>query len=237
MKKLLTMTVATLVMSATTSHAQIFENSRYYNQRTGQLDYSQRYGNYSKQHNGLFWRMSDNYYGLRLGPSYSTIKSDDRALNAGNSITGVNVGAVMGISLSSSEPLYLELGLMYNEKGGKTVSEGKKITYNLNYLEIPAVVKYGVSLGNRFMLQPFGGCYMAFGVGGKRRNYAERETISSFSSHYFKRFDAGLRFGCGVSYDMFYVDMSYDIGLANICHDYFDRSQTRCFGISFGVNY
>ena len=139
MKKYLIMTLAALTLSATAG-AQAYKNSRYYNERTGHLDYSQR-------HNDSFFGQSANYYGLRIGPSFSTVNSDDDNLDGGKSQTGLNVGAVVGFSLSPQAPLYLETGLFYNEKGGKkNLSNGKKMTYDLNYLEMPVVVKYAIEM-------------------------------------------------------------------------------------------
>ena len=230
MKKILIMAVVAILMSATTAGAQAYTNSRYYNERTGHLDYSQR-------HTDSFFGQNACYYGLRIGPSFSTVNSDDPALDGGKSQTGLNIGAVVGFALTDEAPVFLETGLFYNEKGGKTTYEGKKMTYDLNYLELPIVVKYAVDLDYGFTLQPFVGGYLACGVGGKIRNYGDRIAESSFSKKYFQRFDGGLRFGCGVSYDMFYADLSYDLGLSNICHDEFDKSHNGCLSLNFGVNF
>ena len=178
------------------------------------------------------------YYGLRIGPSFSYVNSDDERLDGGNWQTGLNVGVVAGIPLTDTAPLYLETGLSYIEKGGKKdLANGKKMTYDLNYLEIPAVIKYKYEVDDHFSLQPFMGGYFAVGVGGKIKNFAEREAESSFDSNNFRRLDGGLRIGCGISYDMFYADLTYDIGLANICHDTFDRSRNGAVMFNFGVNF
>ena len=180
----------------------------------------------------------ENYYGLRIGPSFSTVNSDDKTLDGGKTQTGLSVGAVAGIALSNRAPVYFETGLFYTEKGGKKkLSDGKKMTYDLNYLEVPLTVKYAYSPDSHFSIQPFAGGYLACGVGGKIKNYRERESESSFSSDRFKRFDGGLRVGCGLAYDMFYADISYDIGLANICHDEFDTSHNGCLSLNVGVNF
>ncbi|MDE6354685.1 MAG: PorT family protein [Prevotella sp.] len=177
------------------------------------------------------------YYGLRLGMGISTVNSDDSDLDGGSSQTGLNLGAVAGFQLSPSAPVYLETGLFYTEKGGKGYVDNSKFTYDLNYLEIPIIVKYRYSIDDSFSVQPFAGGYIAFGVGGKVKNYSERETSSSFSENYFKRFDGGLKIGCGAEYQMIYAELAYDWGLANICHSDFDTSRTGCFYINCGVNF
>lgn len=60
---------------------------------------------------------------------------------------------------------------------------------------------------------------------------------NSFSDSNFRRTDAGLRLGCGIGYDMFYADLTYDIGLANICHDTFDTSHNGALMLNVGVNF
>lgn len=226
MKKI-TFLLMALLLIAMPSSAQHYTQSRYYNKQTGHLDYGRHYNDFP-----------DSYFGFRIGPSFSYVNSDDSRLDGGNWQTGLNVGVVAGVALSNAQPLYLEGGLFYTEKGGKKdLANGKKMTYDLNYIEIPLVLKYKYNIDPHFSLQPFFGGYFASGVGGKIKNFEEREAENSFSKHNFQRFDGGLRIGCGVQYDMFYADLTYDIGLANICHDTFDKSRNGALQLNFGVNF
>lgn len=230
MKRLITLAflVLALVMPAT---AQSYYESRYYNRCSGKLDYGV----------GNSWLDSgDMYYGLRIGPSFSKVNSDDAELDGGNWQTGLNLSVIMGIPLTSEMPLYIETGLSYTEKGGKkkvTSLEGKKKTYDLNYLEIPIVLKYIYDIDGHFTVQPYFGGYLACGISGKMKNYGERKAFNSFSDDAFQRFDGGLRFGIGAGYEMFYADLAFDLGLSNICHDMFDTSHNRSLTLNFGVNF
>ena len=230
MKKALFLLIAAVLLPSG-MQAQAYRESRYYNQRTGHLDDSRPY-----RPDGMYDR-GDIYYVLRIGPSFSTVNSDDKALDGGSSQTGLNVGLVAGLPLTNQAPLFLEAGFFYTEKGGKSTYLGKKMTYDLNYLEVPLTVKYAIGVDGHFSIQPFLGGYVACGVGGKVKNYGDRVVSSSFSKDLFQRFDGGLRMGCGLAYDMFYVDLSYDLGLANICHDEFDTSHNRCLTLNIGVNF
>ena len=111
------------------------------------------------------------------------------------------------------------------------------MSYNINYIEIPLVLKYKYNIDPHFSLQPFFGGYFALGVGGKIKNFEQREAQNSFNDDNFRRVDGGLRLGCGVQYDMVYADLTYDIGLANICHDTFDTSHNGGLQLNFGVNF
>lgn len=177
------------------------------------------------------------YYGLRLGFGLTTVNSDDEYLDAPSSRTGLNIGALVGYQLSSYSPIYLESGLFYTEKGGKNTDKGSKLKYNLDYLKLPVLVKYAIDIDNDINIIPYAGGYLAYGVGGKIKNYRDRESVSAFSHDYFKRFDGGLTLGCGVSYDVLYAEMSYDFGLANICHDDFGSSRNNAFYLNIGVNF
>ena len=147
-----------LLLTLMPAAAQNYRDSRYYNSRTDRLDYRYNH-NYGSP-----------YYGFRIGPAFTFVNSDDSRLDGGDWQTGLNVGVVAGIPLTDSAPLYLETGLSYIEKGGKKdLPEGKKMTYDLNYLEIPAVLKYKYEVDDHFSIQPQVGGYFAVGVGGKSR--------------------------------------------------------------------
>lgn len=225
--KRITFFMMAILLIAMPSSAQNYKNSRYYNRNTGHLDYGRRNSN-----------NQDVYFGFRIGPSFSYVNSDGNALDGGNWQTGLNVGVVAGVALSDQQPFYLEGGLYYIEKGGsKKLDTGKKMTYDLNYLEIPVVFKYKYNVDPHFSIQPQVGGYFAAGVGGKIKNYQNRQAEDSFSEDYFRRLDGGIRVGCGVAYDMFYADLTYDIGLANIGHDVFDKTRNGGLQINVGVNF
>lgn len=93
MIKRLALSALAVAAFALPSEAQSYTHSRYYNERTGRLDYS-----YSRYGRGI--GTGDTYYGFRIGPAFSTVKSDDPTLNGSDSQTGLTVGAVVGIPLS-----------------------------------------------------------------------------------------------------------------------------------------
>jgi len=180
---------------------------------------------------------SDTYYGFRIGITGATVNSDDARLDGGSMKSGLNVGFVAGFQLTPSTPLYFETGLSYTEKGGKGKYQGSKFTYSLDYLEVPLLMKYRVPLLPDVTIDPFLGGYLALGVGGKIKDYGEREAYSSFSDNNFNRFDGGLRVGIGAQFSLLYVELGYDHGLANICGDSFDESHTRTIFANIGINF
>lgn len=134
MKKFLIVAIA-LLTSVLTMEAQGYQGNNYRGGRDFSM-YANRYDRFGRE--GV-------YMGLRLGPSFTTVNSDKKELDGSSTKTGLNFGVFTGMQLSPKAPVFLEGGLMYVEKGGKNLYEGKKITYSLRYLELPIVVKYGYS--------------------------------------------------------------------------------------------
>ena len=89
----------------------------------------------------FYARWNHPYVGLRIGPSFTTVHSDDPYLDGSNMKAGLNVGIATGFPLSSYVPLYLETGLYYTEKGGRGTVGGSHFKYNLDYLGIGHMTK------------------------------------------------------------------------------------------------
>ncbi len=230
MKKLVVLAVVS-ILATLPIQAQSRFRSNSYSSKSRTFD--------NGRHRGFHgFRYNDVYYGFRIGPSFTTVNSDDKYLDGGTTQTGLNVGFAAGFALATTSPLYFETGLYYHEKGGKGNADGSKFTYNLNYMEMPLVLKYIYDVAE-FSIQPYMGGYVACGVGGKIKDFGKRQAYDSFSDtpYSFRRFDGGLKFGCGMAYDMFYVDLSYDLGLANVCHDDFDTSKNSALNLTFGINF
>ena len=235
MKKMILMAIVGL-MAALPLQAQHYQDSRYYNPRTGRLDYrgGSRPTTYRSRPGYL-----DAYYGFRVGPTFTTVNSDDPYLDGSSMKTGLNVGMAAGFGISYRTPLYLETGLYYTQKGGKGKADGTRFTYNLDYLEVPLVFKYKHFVDNAFSIEPFIGGYVACGVAGNIKDFGQREAYKSFSDspYTFQRFDGGLRLGCGLRYDMLYADVTYDLGLANVSHNAFDDARNSALMLNFGIEF
>lgn len=178
---------------------------------------------------------TEHYYGLRLGLNVASLSSDMADMDM-NSRAGLAIGGVYGIQLANSMPIWLEPGLYYSEKGGRTHDiNGNRVTCRLSYLEVPVVVKYALDVADDFYVTPFLGGYVALGIGGKVKEYGPQHSYSSYNN--VNRPDAGLRIGCGAEFMMVYAEIGFDFGLANISKDDFKRVRNQAFFINVGVDF
>ena len=188
----------------------------------------------------------EQYYGVRLGYNLASISSSDANIDM-NTYGGWSFGGVYGLQLANSTPLWLEAGVFYSEKGGKTNDspyyiEGaggqkkeyfQKKTTRLIYLQAPIVVKYAFDVADDFYVQPFLGGYLALGIGGKTKLYDEEKSYDSFDN--FNRFDGGLRIGCGAEYQMIYAEVGFDFGISDISDKEFKNARNQSFFFNLGV--
>ena len=98
-------------------------------------------------------------------------------------------------------------------------------------------MKYQHNFDRLTSIQPFAGVYCAAGISGKIKEQDLRQSYSAFSDVAFKRFDGGVRIGCGIQFDHLYAELGYDIGLANVSQDDFNTAHTGCFFANVGVNF
>ena len=115
------------------------------------------------------------YFGLRLGMNASHVSSDSPVLDGNGVKTGLNLGFVAGTQLTYRAPIFLESGLYYSQKGGKSGSGQDKFTYDLNYLEVPLLLKYSAYVAPATAVEPFIGGYLGVGVSGKVKDYDRRD--------------------------------------------------------------
>ena len=196
----------------------------------------------------------NSYFGVRLGGSWTQMFTNiDNSTMSGR--IGWHAGVAYGKQLGRGVPLFFETGLYFTQKCTRATflrtaqTEAEEHDLTLDYIEVPLLFKYKISTGvDDLSVQPFVGGFVAVGVAGKDHSYADRENYKVFSGRGFKRFDGGLKVGCGLGYQNFYFEVSYDIGLANILdgndsnrmydYDAFeDRIRTGCLCASVGLEF
>ena len=180
------------------------------------------------------------YYGARMGLSLGMMSGDNDATGMK---AGLNLAGIIGLRVSQTSPVFLESGLYYTQRGGK---DGD-YTMNLKYLEVPIVIKYGVKATDDIALLPFIGPYFSWGIGGKYEYpnqvtdpatgaVLRTETADRSSYDLVNHGDMGLKIGCGAEYDMLYLEVGAQIGIANIADGNGSIHSNAIFA-NFGINF
>lgn len=226
---------AIMLLSGIAVNAQNYRNSRYYDSRTNSLNYAHS-GGYSHFNSRMLYGPRP-IYGLHIGPSFSTLSSDDESQSAGSIYTGINVGMTVDLPMSHYAPIYFETGLSYVQKGGNGDTKNES-SYSLGYMEVPLALKYVFTPNRRVSIQPFVGGYLAAGINGKKKLPDMKRSVSAFGdgSDQLQRFDGGLRIGCGVGYDVLYAELSYEYGLSDLSKGDYNSTHNSSVMLTVGVN-
>jgi len=163
------------------------------------------------------------YWGVRLGVNFGGISGD---IESDKGRTGMTLAGVVGVRVSDNAPLFLESGLYYTERGGKDLkapSITEKPKGHLNYLEVPVLIKYGISTEDEIAFLPFIGPTFSMGISG--------------SYKYLKHPEMGFKLGCGIEWNNLYGEAFYQFGVTNIADVKDASSHGHALGINIGINF
>ena len=175
---------------------------------------------------------SNLYYGARMGLAMGKLTGDCEPYDGMKA--GITLAGVIGLRLSQNAPVFLESGLYYTQRGGKDGS----YTADLNCLEIPILLKYGIKATDDIAGLPFIGPYFALGVAGQTEySGIDGKEKDSTYDHLLNRNDMGFKLGCGAEYNMIYVEIAYQFGLHNIADNDNLSIHANQLSINLGVNF
>lgn len=150
----------------------------------------------------------------------------------GDPLFSYKVGVGMNIGLGGHWELHPDLFFV---RKGTTSSIGENIegtlftlkqTINANYLELPIMAAYRISLPSTNVVLN-AGPYLAYGLNGKYKFEAGEEEmkINTFGKDALKRFDCGLGVGVAFEFGKFIAGIDANFGLANIAPSGKDNDQ------------
>lgn len=122
----------------------------------------------------------------------------------------------------------LETGIYLHTKGGADtrIEEMRRITTKMDlwYLQFPLVCNFHIPIG-KFGIVPFAGFYVSHCLKGTVTAKALGDSSSWIDDNgkgkALRRFDAGMRLGCGFTYGHLSLSLGYDLGLSNIASKYY----------------
>lgn len=122
--------------------------------------------------------------------------------------------------------VYDDDGNVQLDEDGKEIKGVMNVTSNTNYIELPILVNYNISLAGYNDLLLSAGPYIAYGIGGKAKTYGDTEqsgaaryyySHSTFDQDDMHRFDAGITAGATLLFNEHYcIGVLGDFGLTNV---------------------
>lgn len=179
------------------------------------------------------------YYGARIGMNISTITGD--GTSDFKSKAGLTLGGVLGLRISDATPLFLESGLYFTQYGANAKDGLDDKSYiNINYLEIPVLIKYGFQVTDEISVLPYLGPTVALGITAKGK-YPDTtggySTETGFKDNNLNRANVGIKLGCGAEWNKLYLEAGYHFGITNILDSDDDAWHNGNVFINFGVNF
>ena len=167
-------------------------------------------------------------FGVEAGLNMGSLKWDegDGVLNYSGKM-GLNLGVFYEYEVGDN--MYLHGGIAYSQYGGK-YNKGRTTSYfNLNYIDLPFMFKYGFDVSD-FRAYITAGPVVSMALSGKfyREWDGEEEAGSGdilftnsldrdhFDKFQMKKTNMSFRIGGGISFDKIDVGLYYSAGLSNL---------------------
>ncbi|OIV39775.1 porin family protein [Flavobacterium johnsoniae] len=159
--------------------------------------------------------------GVKAGLNLAALTFDESELNSSNK-TGFTAGVMIEVPLAKNFSLQPEL--LYSQQGTKisfsdpdVTNSQFKSTIDLNYLNIPVMLKYYVVKGLSIQAGPQIGILLK--ANNKYQDnflgYENKETLNL--KEYSTGIDTSVNFGLGYQFkDKFYTDLRYNVSYSNV---------------------
>lgn len=175
-------------------------------------------------------------YGVKGGINFASVSLDpSEDVNTGTRI-GIAVGGFVALPLGSR--LTIQPEGLFSQKGEKADLDGVVAKLELDYIEVPVLVKYAITQGASRSFHAFGGPSMAFKVRSRATASFGGTTVETGDEN-IKDTDFGVVFGAGMDFGKWSVDGRYTMGLADINNDEADETKirTRTISVLAGIRF
>lgn len=178
--------------------------------------------------------------GVKLGLNITSISSD--IFDLGNQANLIAGGFVV---VDPANPLAFQIEALYAQKGASSDVPGLD-GVEVDYLEVPVLVKFQLPFGGQVLPVAYGGPTFALKLREEVNTFGGFD-VTDFVGDAFETFDAGFALGGGVdlqnvsSLGTVVVDLRYTIGLSNLSDRFniggtdADDLQNRVFSLMVGL--
>lgn len=175
-------------------------------------------------------------YGVKGGINFASLSFDpSEDINTGTRI-GIAAGGFVALPLGSR--LTIQPEGLFSQKGEKADLDGVVAKLELDYIEVPVLLKYAITQGASRSFHVFGGPSMAFKVRSRATASFGGTTVETGEEN-IKDTDFGVVFGAGMDFGKWSVDGRYTMGLADINNDESDdtKIRTRTISVLAGIRF
>lgn len=137
----------------------------------------------------------------------------------------------LGYEFGISESFAIEPALMLSNKSFKVeLIDG---ALNRNFVELPILAAFKISLNDDMKLIINAGPYIGYGLWGSDIEWYSGSTTNIFDE--YERFEAGVQAGVKVAFSCFEVGAEYNRAFTKAAGDY--KQYTQGFGLTFGYKF
>ena len=182
---------------------------------------------------------AQNSLSIRAGANFASVGGDEADDTEG--IVGLNLGGAFTVGLYDNVGLFL--GANYSQKGAEDNTEGSTARIEVDYIEIPLLLKLAIPTGGSVSVHFFGGPSLAFEVGCSLEAEEGGVEVSidcdgSELEGEVESFDFGATGGAGIDIDVgggrsLSLDAFYTFGFADVTTT--DDVQNRVFTVQAGL--
>ncbi len=158
---------------------------------------------------------TDAQFGIKGGLNLSNIYTED--VDDNNVLPSFNAGFYATLPITSFIAIQPEV--LYTRKGSELTYDNAfatgKAKFNLNYVEVPVLVKINLTKN----LNIHAGPYFAYLIDANVKNESDGGTIDfeeTYDNDDFNKFDAGISGGIGLDFDSIGIGARYNYGLTTI---------------------
>lgn len=174
---------------------------------------------------------AQSHFGVRAGVNFANLAIDNVETNVN---TGFKVGLYYTYMIQNSQ-IAIQPELLFSQKGAKKDLGSVTEKVNINYLEIPVLVKYMFNTVGNIRPEIYIGPYLGIKVGGQVKLKNKKASLSKDLQN-VESADFGFIFGAGISFNKYNVGLRYSLGVSDIDATNTEASN-RVFSIVVGYNF
>ena len=177
-------------------------------------------------------------FGLKAGINLANVNFDPQP---DEDVSGRRTGFVGGlfVVVPVTELIAFQGEALFSQKGTSFDADGDEGSLELDYLEVPLLLRVGTASSGRTSFHAFAGPAIGLKLRSKFSATFEGETEDEDIEDDIEAFDIGLVGGAGVDFGRFTLDGRYTWGLRNVLNVDPDeaRIKNRAFSIMAGVRF